>query len=272
MSYENKICVVTGAASGIGRAMALNLIKQGATVALSDINEAGLNETLEMSNKPRANHIRTDVLDVSDGDAVAAYADNISESLGDVDYLFNVAGLTRVGSFEETSLDAFDKVMAVNFGGVVRMTKAFLPQLLRTKGGIVNISSVFGLIGYPGQSHYCSSKFAVRGFTETIAQELSEQGVSVTSVHPGGVKTSIASNAILDGADVTPEKKAELDRNFDKAAITSPESAANTILQGALKGKRRITLGPDAKLISIVQRLFPRSYAGVIRRILPSAD
>lgn len=270
MSFENKLCIVTGAASGIGRAMALQLISQGATVALSDINEAGLKETLELSDKPRNNNIRTDVLDVSDPEAVIAYADSIEESFGGADYLFNVAGLTRVGSFEETSLEAFNKVMDVNFYGVVGMTKAFLPQLLQTRGGIVNISSVFGLIGYPNQSHYCASKFAVRGFTETLAQELKDKGVSVTSVHPGGVKTAIAKSAIHDGGDVTEEQRTVLNKNFDNAARTTAESAANTILTGALKKKRRITLGPDAKLISITQRLFPRSYAGVLSRIFPS--
>ena len=188
--FKDKVCVVTGAGSGIGRALAIRLAGAGAALAISDINAEGLEETAQMIGKG-SNRIRKDVLDVSDAAAIEPYAAAVKESLGSADYVFNVAGLARIGTFKDTPLDSFEKVMNVNFWGVVRMTKAFLPQLIETKGGVVNISSLFGLIGVPGQAHYCASKFGVRGFSETIAQELADKGVRVTSVHPGGVDTGI---------------------------------------------------------------------------------
>lgn len=135
----------------------------------------------------------------------------------------------------------------------------------------MNISSLFGLIGYPGQSHYCSSKFAVRGFSETIAMELEADGVFVASVHPGGVATAIARNAAFDGPDVSPDAKGELEKRFDKAAITTPEAAAGIILAGVAREDRRIVVGRDARFVSFVQRMLPQRYAGVLRRLLPSA-
>ncbi len=267
--FKDRVCVVTGAASGIGRAVAISLAGQGAAVAISDVNEAGLEETRRMMGERSSNRIRVDRLDVADADAVIRYADAIRESLGAADYVFNIAGLTRVGSFEESPLSAFEKIMDVNFWGVVRMTKAFLPQLVATKGGVVNISSLFGFIGYGGQAHYCASKFAVRGFSETIAQELAEKGVRVTSVHPGGVATSIARNAAVDAMPAQYKEKRELDERFDKAAITSPERAAEIILDGAAKGKRRVVVGRDAKIASFIQRLFPESYPDKLAALLP---
>lgn len=267
--FKDKICVVTGAASGIGRATAINLARQGAAVAISDVNEAGLEETRAMMGAHASNRIRVDRLDVSDADAIIRYAAAIKESLGNADYVFNIAGLTRVGSFEETPLSSFEKIMDVNFWGVVRMSKAFLPQLIATKGGLVNISSLFGFIGYGGQAHYCASKFGVRGFSETIAQELAEKGVRVTSVHPGGVATSIARSAVVDSMPAHYKEKRELDERFDKAAITSAERAAEIILDGAARGKRRVVVGRDAKIVSFLQRLFPETYAHKLAMILP---
>ena len=268
-SFENKICVVTGAGSGIGRAIAIKLAKAGAAVALSDINEQGLRETREQIGVPASNRIRVDRLDVADANAIIDYAASVKESLGDADYVFNIAGLTRVGSFEDSPLSSFEKIMNVNFWGVVRMSKAFLPQLIATKGGLINISSLFGLIGYGGQAHYCASKFAVRGFSETIAQELAEKGVRVTSVHPGGVDTSIARNAAVDALPSHYNGKEEIDARFKKAAITSPEQAADIILEGAARGKRRVIVGRDAKIASFIQRLFPQSYPGKLAMLLP---
>jgi short-subunit dehydrogenase len=207
-----------------------------------------------------SNRIRSDRLDVADAGAIESYAAAVKDSLGDADYLFNIAGVTRIGRFEDTPLSSFEKVMDVNFWGVVRMTKAFLPQLAATRGGVVNISSVFGFIGYPGQSHYCASKFAVRGFTETIAQELAEKGVRVSSVHPGGVATAITRNAAVDALPAGIADRGAIEAHFDKAAITTPERAAAIILDGAAKGRRRIIVGPDARLMALAQRLFPESY------------
>lgn len=267
--FKDKICVVTGAASGIGRAVAVNLAKQGAAVAISDVNEEGLEETRQMMGAQTSNRIRVDKLDVADPDAILRYADAIKESLGDADYVFNIAGLTRVGRFDETPLSSFEKIMDVNFWGVVRMTKAFLPQLIATKGGVVNISSLFGLIGFSGQAHYCASKFGVRGFSETIAQELAEKGVSVTSVHPGGVDTGIVRNAQIDVMPTDVKERTEMEQRFKKAAITTPERAAEIILDGTARRKRRVIVGKDAKALSFIQRLFPESYWTKITMVLP---
>ncbi|MEZ5892930.1 MAG: SDR family NAD(P)-dependent oxidoreductase [Parvularculaceae bacterium] len=265
-TFSGKLCIITGAGSGIGRALALDLAKRGAALALSDINEEGLTETKRLIGET-TNRMRFDRLDVADAASIERYAATVKESLGDADYVFNVAGLTRLGDFANTSLDNFEKVMNVNFWGVVRMTKAFLPQLVATRGGVVNISSMFGLIGFPGQTHYCSSKFAVRGFSETLAIELEDAGVSVTSVHPGGVATNIVRNANVDVLPAGAADKKTFDSNFDKIAITSPEKAATIILNGAAKGKRRVIVGPDAKFISFIQRLFPQSYSKVLRML-----
>jgi NAD(P)-dependent dehydrogenase (short-subunit alcohol dehydrogenase family) len=266
--FRDKVCVVTGAASGIGRAVAVNLARQGASVAISDVNDAGLEETRKLMGDHASNRIRVDRLDVADPDAISRYAQAIKESLGDADYVFNIAGLTRVGRFDETPLSSFEKIMDVNFWGVVRMTKAFLPQLMTTKGGVVNISSLFGLIGFSGQAHYCASKFAVRGFSETIAQELAGKGVRVTSVHPGGVDTSIVRNAEVDVLPADMKEKGEMEQRFKKAAITTPERAAEIILTGTARGKRRVLVGGDAKMLSFIQRIFPDSYWSKISLVL----
>jgi len=256
--FKDKVCVVTGAGSGIGRALAIRLAGAGAALAISDINPDGLEETAQMIGKG-SNRIRKDVLDVSDAAAIEPYAAAVKESLGSADYVFNVAGLARIGTFKDTPLSSFEKVMNVNFWGVVRMTKAFLPQLIETKGGVVNISSLFGLIGVPGQAHYCASKFGVRGFNEALAAELEEEGVSVTSVHPGGVKTNVARNAQVDALPPGASKD-ELVNRFNSAAITTPENAAEIILAGTARRARRVLVGPDAKVMSFIQRLLPSSY------------
>lgn len=270
--FHEKLCVITGAGSGIGRALALDLAGRGAALALSDIDEAGLGETRALIEQTGSNRMRFDKLDVADADAIEKYAAAIKGSLGSADYVFNVAGLTRLGAFEASPLSSFEKIMDVNFWGVVRMSKAFLPQLIETRGGLVNISSIFGVIGFPGQSHYCASKFAVRGFSETIAQELQDRGVSVTSVHPGGVATNIARNAKLDALPPGFKSREKFDKKFDKAAHTSPAKAAQIILKGAAKGKRRVMVGVDAHFISLIQRVFPRGYTKMIGWLLPNSN
>ena len=262
--YKGKICVITGAASGIGRALAVSLAESGAQLALSDINADGLSETVNMVGG--SNRVMSDVFDMADAEAIAGYADHVETTLGKADYVFNVAGLTRVGHFVDTPLESMEKVMNVNYWGVVRMTKAFMDQILAKKGTLVNISSVFGLIGYAGQTHYCASKFAVRGFTETLAQELRGTGVGVCSVHPGGVATNVARNAEVDKMPFGDATREELDANFDKMAITSPEKAAQVILKGAAKKKRRILIGGDARFISLVSRLFPTRYTKLLEK------
>jgi short-subunit dehydrogenase len=263
--FRGKVCVVTGAGSGIGRALSVKLDAQGAVLALSDVSEQGLQETAELAGAKNSNRDRLDRLDVADASAIERYAPVVRESLGPADYVFNVAGIARVGTFKDSPLSAFEKIMDVNYWGVVRMTKAFLPQLLETKGGVVNISSLFGLIGVPNNAHYCASKFAVRGFNESIAQELEEFGVRVTSVHPGGVKTNIARNAVVDVLPKGASSKAEVADRFDQIARTTAERAAEIILDGVAKGKRRVLVGADAKIISFIQRMLPQSYSLLLR-------
>ena len=266
--YENRICVITGAASGIGRALALALKARGAILALSDVNAEGLAETLKLAGGVNSNTILIDVLDVSDADAIMAYAPHVEKTLGKADYIFNVAGLTRVGNFDKTSLESMELVMNVNYWGVVRMCKAFLPQLKATQGGIINISSLFGLIGYPGQTHYCASKFAVRGFSETLAQEVEAFGIRVSCVHPGGVATGISRNAIVDALPDNIESQDALNKKFDAVAATSALDAALVILKGAAKGSRRILIGRDAVFLSYVQRLFPSGYTKFLAKLM----
>lgn len=266
-TFERKVCVVTGAGSGIGRALAVNLAGKGAALALSDINEAGLDETVSLVETQKSNRIRRDVLDVADASAIEPYAARVKESLGPADYIFNVAGLSRIGLFKDTPLSSFEKVMNVNYWGVVRMTKAFLPQLIETKGGVINISSIFGVVGIASQAHYCASKFAVRGFSESIATELEADGVRVTCVHPGGVATNIARSAAIDAMPEGLSTRAEVAAEFDKIAVTSPARAAEIILAGAAKGSRRVMVGADARIVSFIQRLLPRSYPKIMKLI-----
>lgn len=264
--FQDKVCVITGAASGIGRALTLELAEAGAVLALSDVNEEGLSETAQLAGLEGSNRVLIDRLDVADAAQIAAYPAKVAAALGGADYLFNVAGLTRVGSFMNTPLDSMEKVMDVNFWGVVRMSKAFIDQLIERKGTLVNISSVFGLIGYPGQTHYCASKFAVRGFTETLAHEFDGTDIGICSVHPGGVATNIARNATVDKMPDTGKSREEMDAEFDELAITTPQKAAQIIMKGALKRKRRIIIGADAKVASFIQRLFPVQYMKILNK------
>lgn len=264
--FKDKICVVTGAASGIGRAVTLKLAEAGAVLAISDINDKDLDETAKMAGIDKSNRVLIDKLDVADGDAIAKYADHVKTALGDADYVFNIAGLTRLGTFEETPLSSVEKIMDVNFYGVVRMCKAFLPQVKANKGGFTNISSIFGIIGFAGQAHYCASKFAVRGFSETLAQEMKQYGVSVSSVHPGGVATNVARNAEVDHMDEDADRES-FNAQFDEVAITSADKAAEIILKGTAKGKRRIIVGRDARMVQFIQRLFPVAYPTVMAKL-----
>ena len=265
-TYHGKVCVITGAASGIGRALAQRLGAAGAMLALSDVDKDGLAETVRLIGGHNSNSILADRLDVADADAIEAYAAHVQASLGAADCVFNVAGLTRLGNFDDTPLASMEKIMDVNYWGVVRMCKAFLPQVKNTKGRLVNVASIFSIIGFPGQTHYCASKFAVRGFSETLAQELVEDGVRVSVVCPGGVATNITRNAEVDALPEGMEDREDVNTNFDKAAITSAEDAAEIILDGTAKGKLQILVGKDAKRVSLIQRLFPQYYTKIMAK------
>ena len=265
--FSGAVAVITGAGSGIGRGLALNLAEQGAHLALCDISQSGLDETKAMiGEKVR---VRTDLLDVTNRDAVFAYAKDIQEDFGKVNLVFNNAGAALNGEFEKTGLDDFDWQMDVNFGGVLNGTKAFLPILEQAEWGhITNISSIFGIVAAPGNSAYNASKFAVRGMTECLRLELEIAGssVSATSVHPGGVKTNIVRNARSGRGNtfMNGRTKDEMAAGFDKLARTTADKAAKIILKGTAKNKKRILVGADAVVVDKVQRWFPTLYYPVM--------
>jgi NAD(P)-dependent dehydrogenase (short-subunit alcohol dehydrogenase family) len=263
---RDRVAVVTGAASGIGRALACDLARRGARLAISDIDELGLAETSrQVSILGARSHVQ--VLDVSDRAAVLSYADAVMAEFGRVNLVINNAGIAFTGSIAELSFDQLERVMAVDYWGVVNGTKAFLPHLIASGDGhVVNISSVFGLFAVPGQGAYNAAKFAVRGFTEALNQELRLAGhpVRVTCVHPGGVKTAIARNA---GA-VARQDPAALAAVFDaRLARTTAESAARQILRAVRRDRPRALIGADAKLLDLVVRLLGARYQGLFARV-----
>lgn len=270
--FKGKVCVITGAGSGIGRALAENLAKRGAKLALSDIDTDGLAETVARCEKLGA-EVKSDRINVAEREAVLLYADAVKAHFGVVHQIYNNAGIAYHGDVVKTEFKDFDRVMDVDFWGVVNGTKAFLPFLIESGAGhVVNVSSLFGLIAVPGQSAYNSAKFAVRGFTEALRQEMlvGRHPVKVTCVHPGGIKTAVARNAgYAEGID--GKQAASL---FDsKLAIHSPEMAAQTITEGVRKGHGRVLIGFEAKLIDLFVRVTASGYqrlATVVnRQILP---
>jgi NAD(P)-dependent dehydrogenase (short-subunit alcohol dehydrogenase family) len=264
---KESVAVITGAASGIGRALAVRMAKEGiAGVAVSDVNEVGLRETaamVEALGVPVSVH----VFDVSNLDAVKLFAQDVLAKHGRVTHLINNAGVGVIGRFEHLSLEDFEWLMGINFWGVVYCSKVFLPVLLEQKSAhVVNVSSVFGLIAPTEQTAYCSSKFAVRGFTESLRHELSDTNVAVACVHPGGIKTNIVRNSRV-GSDTPEEWKQQGVKFFDKVARTSAEDAADVIVRGIKDRDPRILIGKDARAISMFSRLFPKRYLGVIERL-----
>lgn len=268
MSLTNKsIAVITGAGSGIGRALALRLAQEKiAAIAISDVNESGLNETLEAVGKLNVT-VSAHIVDVSKLEEVERFKDEILTKYSRVTHLINNAGVGLFGSFEQISLEDFEWLMSINFWGVVYGCKTFLPILKQQeKAHIVNLSSVFGFIAPPEQTAYCASKFAVRGFTESLKHELAGTNVLVSSVHPGGIKTNIARNSRL-GKD-TPEKyKTQGAKFFDQVAQTTSEQAAETIVRGIKKENSRILIGKDAHAISYIHRIFPKKYLKVLEKL-----
>jgi len=253
------VAVVTGAGSGIGRALAQQLAAAGSALAIADVDEKGLSETAaSLATKQAA--LSTHVLDVSEEASVRGFAEDVARRHGRVTLLINNAGVALHGTFEELSLDDLRWLMGINFWGVVYGVTYFLPILKQQpRAHIVNLSSVFGMIAPPGQSAYSASKFAVRGFTEAVRHELGGTSVSVSCVHPGGIHTPIAKRARL-GAHASESKRQAAIDYFEKVTPTSPEAAAARILKGVLKSEPRILIGKDARQIDFVQRLRPATY------------
>ena len=266
--FKNKVAAITGAASGIGRGLAEALANEGAELALSDIDEAGLDETRSRvaAVSPR---VTTRVVDVADRSAVESWADEVAGRHERVNLIFNNAGVALSSAIVDMTYDDLEWLMGVNFWGVVHGTKSFLPHLLAARDGhVINVSSIFGIIAVPGQAAYHAAKFAVRGYTECLREELDimDAGVSATSVHPGGIKTNIARAARMSGStlgDVSADEAAE---QFDRAARTTPDQAAAEILDGVRSKARRVLVGWDAKLMDAMQRALPTSYQGLVVR------
>jgi short-subunit dehydrogenase len=268
-SFANKVAAITGAASGMGRQLAIQLAGHGCHLALSDIDEPGLAET-----RAQAHHVNSAIrisvrqLDVADRAAVFGWADVAAGEHGKVNLIFNNAGVGLSSAAETQKMEDFSRLMNINFWGVVHGTQAFLPHLKFTRDGhIINTSSLFGLLAAPGTSAYHAAKFAVRGYTESLRQELDlmKCGVSATCVHPGGIKTAIAQNARTDpnvmALGVDPRTSKE---KFSKNLVTSAEKASATILKAVQLNKRRVLVGRDAIVLDKIQRLFPSAYAPVI--------
>ena len=261
--FKNKVAAITGAGSGMGRELAVQLAERGCNVAISDVNEKGLAETAELAKKHGVKVTSTKV-DVANKDAVYGWADQVVREHGKVNLIFNNAGVALGATVEGMKYEDFNWLFNINFWGVVYGTKAFLPYLKAAGDGhIVNTSSVFGLIGVPSQSAYNAAKFAVRGFTESLRQELDMMncGVSATSVHPGGIKTNIARAARQDASvrALGMDEKAGAEK-FEKNFITTAAKASRTIIKAVEQNKRRVMVGPDAYVIDWLVRLLPALY------------
>ena len=263
-SFDSKVAVITGAGSGIGRALALNLAGKGALLALSDVDDKGLAETVDLVQRAGAREVRSDHLDVADRGAFQVYAAAVAEQFGRVNLVINNAGVALSGDFEDLEYPDMDWIMGINFWGVAHGTKEFLPHLIASGDGhLVNLSSLFGLVSMPGQSMYNAAKYAVRGMSEAVREEMLVAGhpVGVTVVHPGGIKTAIARNARYSAK----EDGAESARFFDKKlARMTPERAAEIILKGVEDDKARVLVGIDAHAVHTLAKLLGSRYQDVV--------
>jgi NAD(P)-dependent dehydrogenase (short-subunit alcohol dehydrogenase family) len=267
-TLEHKVVVITGAASGIGRALAVEVARRRARVAISDIDEPGLAGTVDLVKAAGALEVRSDRLDVADRPAFAAYADAVAEHFGRVDVVVNNAGVALAGDVEDLEYADMDWIIGIDFWGVVHGTKEFLPHLIASGDGhLVNMSSLFGLVSMPGQSMYNAAKYAVRGFSEALREEILMAGhpVGVTVVHPGGIKTAIARSA----RSSSREDHDETARYFDeKLAKMAPEAAARIIVEkGILGGKPRLLVGLDAHVLHHVARLTGSRYQDLVAAV-----
>jgi len=271
-TFTGKVAVVTGAGSGIGRALALNLAQRGAKLALSDVDVNGLAETVRQV-EALGGEVESQFLDVTQRETVIEYAETVKTRFGKINQIYNNAGIAYHGDVEQSSFKDIERIVDVDFWGVVNGTKAFIPHLQESGDGhIVNISSLFGLLAMPSQAAYNAAKFAVRGFSEALRMELliSKAPVKMTVVHPGGIKTAIARNAtVAENYD-----QQSVAKFFDaKLAKTTPDQAAKTILKGVEKGKGRVLIGSDAIALDLFQRItgskYQRVVATIANRVMP---
>jgi len=273
-TFKDKVAVITGAGSGMGRYLAMLLAKDGADVCICDVNEETLNETLAMLRKFNVS-VSSHVLDVSDKEAIEALPQKVIDQHGKVDIVFNNAGVTAGSHFQDMKEDNWDWVMGINFNGVINSTRAFIPYLVdKSEAAIINTSSIFGMVAVPGQTVYHATKFAVRGFTESLALEMKQTNpnLQIHCVHPGHIGTNIAATARMSDEDFkdnearssiftrnAPKTQQEMGELFKEGGM-HPSKAAKIILNGVKKNKTRIFIGLDAKLLDLSQRLFPKNY------------
>ena len=273
-TFKEKVAVITGAGSGMGRYLAILLAKDGADVCVCDVNEETLNETVAMLRKYNVS-VSSHLLDVSDKESIEALPQKVIDQHGKVDLVFNNAGVTAGSHFKDMDEDNWDWVMGINFDGVINSTRAFIPHLINhSEAAIVNTSSIFGMVAVPGQTAYHATKFAVRGFTESLALEMKETNpnLQIHCVHPGHIGTNIAATARMSDEDFestqprssiftrnAPKTQQEMGELFRDGGM-HPSKAAKIILNGVKKKKSRIFIGLDAKLLDLSQRLFPKHY------------
>lgn len=268
MDLKNKTAAVTGAASGIGRALSVKLAKAGCRLALGDVDVKGMAETADMISEI-GGYATIHPVDMGHRDQVYAFADAVIKHHGKVQILVNNAGVTLTALIEEMEDADFEWVMNINFWGMVHGARAFLPHL-KSHGNahIVNVSSVFGLCGIPTQAAYNSSKFAIRGFTESLSQELHGTGVSVSIVFPGGILTNIARNGRFKSKSDLVSDKSSVVAMHEKLSFTSADTAAQRIIRAISKKQKRVLIGIDAYLLDIIQRLFPSAYQSFLRLLI----
>jgi NADP-dependent 3-hydroxy acid dehydrogenase YdfG len=273
-NFKEKVAVITGAGSGMGRYLAILLAKDGADVCVCDVNEQTLNETQAMLRKYNVS-VSSHLIDVSDKESIEALPQKVIDQHGKVDLVFNNAGVTAGAHFQDMDEDNWDWVMGINFNGVVNSTRAFIPHLVNSsEAAIVNTSSIFGMVAVPGQTVYHATKFAVRGFTESLALEMAQTNpnLQIHCVHPGHIGTNIAATSRMSDEDFEksqhgasifkkhgPKSQQEMGELFREGGM-HPSKAAKIILDGVKKNKSRIFVGLDAKLLDLSQRLFPKHY------------
>jgi len=270
-NFQGRVAVITGAGSGIGRALALNLAEKGCKLALSDIRPESVQETAQLCER-FTRDVMVDALDIADKKAMQAYPDKVVQQFGGVHIVINNAGVAMAATVEETSIEDYEWLMGINWWGVLYGTKFFLPHLQKAdEAHIVNISSVFGIIGVPTQSAYNAAKFAVRGFTESLRQELVDTHIGVSCVHPGGIKTNIAAYARYKSGPNGDRDHAGAVEKFARIARTTPEEAAATIVKGIEKKSPRVLIGADAVAIDLIARTMPEGYTTVLGKLLKLA-
>ena len=266
MTQKAETAVITGAGDGIGRALALNLNARGLNLFICDISAERLDETAKMLDHKKG-AVSTAIVDCGSRQAIEAWAQDIASEVTTIEFLFNNAGVAYASEFRSATLDNYEWLMNINYWGVVWSTKAFLPLLEASPNGhLINISSIFGMVGIATQSAYNSAKFAVRGFTESLQAEYWGSSLTVTCVHPGGISTNIAFRARTDG-EQSETSAEERDTSFRQVARTSPTKAAEIIVKGTLAGRRRVFIGWDAWFMQILTKFLPTSYHLVTARM-----